>query len=194
MQGVPGRFNLFDHAGATLIADYGHNPDAIAALIASVENLPARRRAVVISGAGDRRDQDIREQTQMLGAAFDDVILYQDACQRGRADGEVLALLRQGLQGAARTTHVEEIHGEFSAIDHALAGLQAGDLCLILIDQVQEALAYIQSRCDAANAAAGKAATPRKAASRVAPTPVAARRTAKRRAVRGSAQLAVAGV
>jgi len=144
--GVPGRFNLFDYRGATVIADYGHNPDAIAALVAGVENLPARRRSVVISGAGDRRDQDIREQTQILGAAFDDVILYQDACQRGRADGEVLALLRQGLQGAACTTQVEEIHGEFLAIDHALARLEQGDLCLILIDQVQEALAHIEQR------------------------------------------------
>jgi cyanophycin synthetase len=121
MQAVPGRFNLFDYKGATLIADYGHNPDAIAALAASVQNLPARKRSVVISGAGDRRDQDIREQTRILGAAFDDVILYQDACQRGRADGEVLALLRQGLQDAPRTRRVEEIHGEFAAIDRALS-------------------------------------------------------------------------
>ena len=29
----PGRFNLFDYRGATLIADYGHNPDAILALV-----------------------------------------------------------------------------------------------------------------------------------------------------------------
>ena len=150
LHGVPGRFNVFDHAGATVIADYGHNPDAIAALVAGVENMPAQRRSVVISGAGDRRDEDIRGQTRILGASFDDVILYQDACQRGRADGEVLGLLREGLQDAPRTTHVEEIHGEFVAIDRALGRLRAGDLCLILIDQVEEALAHIQRRVDEA--------------------------------------------
>ncbi|MDO8931878.1 MAG: cyanophycin synthetase, partial [Rhodocyclaceae bacterium] len=91
---APGRFNLFDYRGATLIADYGHNPDAILALVRAVENIPAKRRIVVISGAGDRRDVDIRQQTEILGDAFDEVILYQDQCQRGRADGEVLALLR----------------------------------------------------------------------------------------------------
>jgi len=153
LQGVPGRFNVFDHGGATVIADYGHNPDAIAALVAAVENMPGKRRIVVISGAGDRRDEDIREQTRMLGAAFDDVILYQDACQRGRVDGEVLALLRQGLEGATRTRAVEEIHGEFIAIDHALGRLQPGDLCLILIDQVEEALALIQQRANQASTA-----------------------------------------
>jgi cyanophycin synthetase len=100
---APGRFNLMDYHGATLIADYGHNPDAMRALVSAVNALPGQRRSVVISGAGDRRDEDIREQTQILGAAFDDVILYQDACQRGREDGEVLGLLRQGLEGAPRT-------------------------------------------------------------------------------------------
>jgi cyanophycin synthetase len=60
---------------------------------------------VVISGAGDRRDDDIRQQTEILGDAFDEVILYQDACQRGRADGEVIALLREGLVNASRTKY-----------------------------------------------------------------------------------------
>jgi cyanophycin synthetase len=143
---APGRFNLFNYRGATVIADYGHNPDAIQALVGAVESMPAKRRSVVISGAGDRRDQDIRQQTEILGAAFDDVLLYQDQCQRGRADGEVVGLLRQGLANARRTTHIEEINGEFVAIDKALARLTDGDLCLILIDQVDEALAHIAKR------------------------------------------------
>lgn len=152
IQGVPGRFNVFDYQGATLIADYGHNPDAIQALVQAVDNMPAKKRVVVISGAGDRRDQDIRDQTQILGKAFDEVLLYQDACQRGREDGEVIALLREGLQGALRTTHVQDIQGEFNAIDTALSRLSPGDLCLIFIDQVEEALAYITEKVKASAA------------------------------------------
>ena len=143
---APGRFNVMDYRGATIIADYGHNPDAIRALVQAVDAMPGNKRSVVISGAGDRRDQDIIEQTRILGAAFDEVILYQDACQRGRADGEVLALLRQGLEGAPRTRYSTEIHGEFAAIDHALERLAPGDLCLVLVDQVEEALAHLQQR------------------------------------------------
>ena len=41
---------------------------------------------------------------------------------------------------------MEIAHGEFIAIDTALARLQPGDLCLILIDQVDEALAHIAMR------------------------------------------------
>ncbi|MDN5753068.1 MAG: cyanophycin synthetase [Nitrosospira sp.] len=145
-QTAPGRFNLFSHRGATLIADYGHNADAIRALVRAIDNMPANRRSVVISGAGDRRDEDIRQQTEILGDAFDEVVLYQDQCQRGRADGEVLGLLRQGLENAKRTRDVKEISGEFVAIDAAFASLKAGELCLILVDQVEEALGYITQR------------------------------------------------
>ncbi|MES1988889.1 MAG: cyanophycin synthetase, partial [Pseudomonadota bacterium] len=145
-QTAPGRFNFFEYRGASVIADYGHNPDAIVALVSAIENIPAKKRMVVISGAGDRRDIDISRQSEILGDAFDEVILYEDQCQRGRADGEVLALLRRGLANASRTKKVDEIRGEFVAIDAALSRLEKDDLCLILIDQVDEALAYISQR------------------------------------------------
>ncbi len=145
-QTAPGRFNFFDYRGATVIADYGHNPDAILALVPAIETIPAKRRFVVISGAGDRRDVDISRQSEILGDVFDEIILYQDQCQRGRADGEVLALLQKGLVNAARAEKIDEITGEFLAIDTALSRIQEGDVCLILIDQVEEALAHIAKR------------------------------------------------
>jgi cyanophycin synthetase len=143
---APGRFNMFDYRGAKVIADYGHNPDAMLALVPAIESIPAKKRIAVISGAGDRRDVDIIRQTEILGDVFDEIILYQDQCQRGREDGEVLALLQKGLVNAKRVKHVQEITGEFLATDTALARLDSGDVCLILIDQVDEALAHIAGR------------------------------------------------
>ena len=143
---VPGRFNQFQHKGATVIADYGHNPDAMRALASAIEAMKPKRSHVVISGAGDRRDEDIRDLTRILGKSFDNVILYQDACQRGREDGEVLKLLQEGLVGATKAKEIKEIHGEFLAIDTALSEVSAGDICLILIDQVEESLAYLKEK------------------------------------------------
>ena len=146
---APGRFNLMHYRDAMVVADYGHNAHAMRALVDAFEALPVTegmQRTVVISGAGDRRDEDLRELTRVLGAAFDNVILFEDACQRGRADGEVLALLREGLEGARRASQVEEIHGEFIAIDRGLSLLRPGDQCLVLVDQVEEALAYLAGR------------------------------------------------
>jgi cyanophycin synthetase len=50
------------------------------------------------------------------------------------------------LANASRAKTVEEIHGEFLAIDTALGKLNEGDVCLILIDQVEEALDHIAKR------------------------------------------------
>lgn len=145
-QTAPGRFNLFNYRNATLIADYGHNPDAIQALVSAIDNIPSKKRSVVISAAGDRRDEDIRQQTRIIGDAFDKVVLYQDQCQRGRADGEVISLLREGLGNARRTQKVSEIVGEAIAIDTALSSLEDGELCLILVDQVEQSLGQINNR------------------------------------------------
>ena len=41
---------------------------------------------------------------------------------------------------------MREIHGEFKAIDTALTNLQAGELCLILVDQVEQSLNHIRER------------------------------------------------
>ena len=150
LDNAAGRFNVFDYRGATVIADYGHNPDAMVALVNAVKAMPASRRSVVISGAGDRRDEDIRQITEVLGAAFEEVVMYEDQCQRGRRDGEVMALLREGLTGASVTTRQHEIYGEFLAIDTAMDALQAGELCLILVDQVEAALAHITNKVQAA--------------------------------------------
>jgi cyanophycin synthetase len=40
----PGRFNVMDYKGATVIADYGHNPDAMRALV-QAGSLPASAAA-----------------------------------------------------------------------------------------------------------------------------------------------------
>jgi cyanophycin synthetase len=143
---APGRFNEFLHRGARVFADYGHNSDAIAALVEAFQAMPAKRRTLVISAAGDRQDHEIREQARIAGRCFETVILYQDAAQRGRADGEVIGLLREGLRGAPRTEVVEEIRGEFVAIDRALERIGPDEVCLILVDQVAEALAHLSSR------------------------------------------------
>ena len=144
VQHAPGRFNVLTYAGATLVVDYGHNPDALLALVDTVERMPNKRRHAMISAAGDRRDIDIVRQTEILGGSFDEVILFEDQCNRGRPDGEVMGLLRKGLTNARRTAKVTEIRGEFLAIETCLNRLRPGDLALLLIDQVEASLEFIQ--------------------------------------------------
>ncbi len=143
---VPGRFNLFETAGRTVISDYGHNASALLALVNAIRRLPHKRRSIVYTAAGDRRDADIIEQAQIIGTHFDEVFLYEDKCTRGRADGEVIRLMRLGLRDTLRVRRVFETRGERVAIENALENLDRGDLLLCQVDQVEDALGWIENK------------------------------------------------
>lgn len=141
---VPGRFNVITHGRSTIILDYGHNASALLALVDAISALPHQSRSIVYTPAGDRRDIDIFEQAAIIGNEFDRVYIYEDKCMRGRADGEVIRLMRQGLGATRRVRQVVEARGEFNAIQTALDGLRSGDLLLCQVDQVEEALEFVQ--------------------------------------------------
>jgi cyanophycin synthetase len=141
---TPARFNVFDFGGATVVVDYGHNADALLALIDAISRIPHERRLVVYTAAGDRRDVDIVRQAEIIGNGFDDVFIYEDKCTRGRPDGDVVRLMRQGLDGCTRVSEIFETRGEFRAIEMGLRRLKSGDLILVQADQVEPSLAFIQ--------------------------------------------------
>jgi cyanophycin synthetase len=141
---TPARFNVLDFGGATVVVDYGHNVDALVALVEAISRLPHDRRLVVYTAAGDRRDVDIIRQAEIIGNGFDEVVLYEDKCTRGRPDGEVVRLMRQGLVNCVRMSQVHETRGEFRAIEMGLRLLRSGDLILVQADQVEPSLAFIQ--------------------------------------------------
>jgi cyanophycin synthetase len=154
---VPGRFNVFSCGSATIILDYGHNASALVALIEAIDNLPHTRRSIVYTAAGDRRDEDIVLQAEIIGNGFDEVFLYEDKCTRGRQDGEVVRLMRQGLRRTHRATLVHETRGELEAIRSALDELDPGTLLLCQVDQVKLALDYVQLRLPALERRVGRA-------------------------------------
>jgi len=140
---VPGRFNVLTHKGAAVILDYGHNASALVALCEAIEKMPHRRRKVVYTAAGDRRDEDILRQAELIGGFFDEVYIYEDQCTRGRPDGEIMRLMRQGFGAGKPGRAVLQESGELAAISAALASLKPGDLLLCQVDQVELALEHV---------------------------------------------------
>lgn len=141
---IPGRFNVLEMAGATVIVDYGHNVSALEALIASLESFPHGERHVVYSAAGDRRDEDMLEQAALLGRHFDWVYLYEDMYMRGRKEGEIIAVFRRGLEGATRARGVVDFQGALRATRAALEAVRPGDLLLIQADLIDETVAMVR--------------------------------------------------
>ena len=126
-----GRFNMLDFAGISVIIDYGHNVDALRALLDALQHFSNERRIVVYSSAGDRRDADIIEQGRMLAPHFDEVWLYEGDYARGRQPGEIMTLITEGLNGALRARRIECIQGHLKAdtayetVEHLRAKLAA---------------------------------------------------------------------
>jgi cyanophycin synthetase len=142
---APGRFNVLTHQGSTIVLDYGHNSSALLALNEALAKFPHKRRKVVYTAAGDRRDVDIKRQAELLAGFFDEIYIYEDQCTRGRADGEIIRLMREGFLSAARKPRVLQAPGEMAAIGAAIAKLEPGDLLLCQVDQVEEALGFVSS-------------------------------------------------
>lgn len=127
----PGRFNVVNIRGATVVIDDSHNIPALRALNAALDNFPQERRTIVYSAGDGRRDADIVRQGEMLGEAFDRVILYEDFSASGREAGEISALFRQGLSAARRAGDVQDIPDYREAVEAALARIHPGELLVI---------------------------------------------------------------
>jgi cyanophycin synthetase len=138
-QQVPGRFNVFRAGEATVIVDYAHNRSALAALVDSLAVFPHRRRCLVFAPPSDRREDDVLAMGRIIGDNFDRVLLY-------RGEDEWTALLRRGIVAGQRRPEIRTAHGELAAIETALAELRPGDLLVIGVDSIEEALAFVQGR------------------------------------------------
>ncbi len=149
---VPGRFNVLEIEGATVVVDYGHNTHSLAAVIQALEQFPHKRRTCVYSTAGDRRDCDIIRQGELLGAAFDRVVLYEDHYRRGRTEGEIVGLFRKGLESASRTNEIVEVVGATKACETALSSTQPGELVLLQADAIDETMQWLRGYLDAITA------------------------------------------
>jgi cyanophycin synthetase len=145
LDGSPGRFNLLEVNGATVVVDYGHNTSALTAILDAFKNFPEARRRALYSAAGDRRDCDMIELGRMLGDHFDGVILYEDRYVRGRAEGEIMRLMRQGVAEGKRAREVEEIRGSITAVERALASVQPGELLLLQADEIDVTVDYLKT-------------------------------------------------
>ena len=142
---TPGRLNLVRLGDVRVLVDYAHNPAAVAGLVETAAEIPARRRVGVIGAPGDRRDEDIRGLGRLC-AGLDAVIVREDADLRDRHPGEAAALLVDGLRaGGMADAAIEVIPAEAEAVAHAVRTAGEGDLVLVLAEKVGAVLALVQA-------------------------------------------------
>lgn len=135
----PGRLNIVDRHGITVIVDYAHNPAAVTALgrYLATLRLPGRRIIGTFSVPGDRRDEDLVGMGTLAASIFDELVFRETPDGRGRPRGEINALMSRGaFAGGLPPDRVHRIVEEGEATLFSLALARAGDVVVLSPTQI----------------------------------------------------------
>jgi UDP-N-acetylmuramoyl-L-alanyl-D-glutamate--2,6-diaminopimelate ligase len=125
LEGVTGRLEQVGlRKGAPIFVDYAHKPGALAHALDALRPY-AKKRLIVVFGAGGDRDPGKRPEMGRIAAEKADVIIVTDDNPRS----EDPAAIRRAILGAA--PGFREIGDRAEAIATAISELEAGDVLLI---------------------------------------------------------------
>jgi UDP-N-acetylmuramoyl-L-alanyl-D-glutamate--2,6-diaminopimelate ligase len=125
LEGAKGRLELVgDKNGAPVFVDYAHKPDALAKALDALRPY-AKRRLVVVLGAGGDRDQGKRPMMGAIAAEKADRVIVTDDNPRSENPASIRAAIRAAAPGAL------EIGDRRAAIGHAIDELAPDDVLLI---------------------------------------------------------------
>ncbi len=141
---MPGRLNIFKFKKFQVLIDFAHNPAGYEAIEDYLKNVEATKKIGIISGVGDRRDEDIRECGKIAGRMFDYIIIRNERHLRGRSEDEINELLISGMQSAGRNVSYEIIPKEIEALKHAMSMAEEGTFITALSDVVTNAIELVQ--------------------------------------------------
>ncbi|HRB22868.1 MAG TPA: cyanophycin synthetase [Ferruginibacter sp.] len=141
---TPGRLNFFNFKNFTILADFAHNPHGLNLLCDFVNKLDYPKKIGVISGTGDRRDEDIKELGSISAKNFDEIIIRCDKNLRGRTADEIIGLLKQGIEEENAIIPTMTIADENQALEYIYENYQQGALYVIMCDVVAGALDKIK--------------------------------------------------
>jgi cyanophycin synthetase len=137
---TPGRLNFFHFKDFTVLADFAHNPHGLKLLCDFISKLNYATNIGIISGTGDRRDEDIRELGEISARYFDEIIIRCDKNLRGRTADEIIGLLKQGIEKVNPNIPIRVIPDENEALEYIYTNHKPGALYTIMCDVVAGAL------------------------------------------------------
>ncbi|MGH6645267.1 MAG: Mur ligase family protein, partial [Bradyrhizobium sp.] len=125
LEGAKGRLEYVgEHQGAPIFIDYAHKPDALEKALQALRPY-ARRKLVVVFGAGGDRDAGKRPLMGAIAAENADHVIVTDDNPRSENPQTIRAAILAAARGAV------DIGDRAEAIKAGIAGLQPGDALLI---------------------------------------------------------------
>ena len=145
---TPGRMNIFEFSKFKVMIDFAHNPNGYRGIEDFLNSVDAVRKIGIISGVGDRRDEDIKECARIAGRMFDHVVIRQEKHLRGRTEVEIISLIVDGLKESNTNVSYEVVTLEVEAIKHAISIAEEGTFIIALSDVIDNAIDIVQNYLD----------------------------------------------
>lgn len=149
----PGRGNWFEKNGVRILVDFAHNEHGMRAQADMLALMPAERRILLMSQAGDRLDGDIQDMVHAACAMRPERLLVCElpGYERGREPGDVSRVIVDAATSAGVSSgQIERFPNPREAVASALANARTGDLlALFVLTQRDEVLALVHEFLDA---------------------------------------------
>ncbi|MDP3556762.1 MAG: cyanophycin synthetase [Bacteroidota bacterium] len=145
---TPGRMNVFDFKEYKVLIDFAHNADGFRGIKEFLSTIESPYKIGIITGTGDRRDDDIRDLGRISAEMFDHIIIRQDKFLRGREADDIVKLLLEGINEKNPGQSYEYIPKEVEALKHALSLAKPGTFITALSDVIDNAIDVVQSYLD----------------------------------------------
>lgn len=142
---TPGRMNVFEFKDFKVLIDFAHNPDGYRGIKEFLDLSDSAYKIGIITGTGDRRDDDIREMGRLATQMFDHIIIRQDKYLRGREADDIVNLIVEGIVELNKEQSYEYIPKEVEALKHAFSLAKPGSYIVALSDVIDNAIDIVQS-------------------------------------------------
>lgn len=137
---TPGRMNVFKFKDFKILVDFAHNPDGFNGIKDYLATVDATEHVGVISGTGDRRDEDIIETARIAAQMFDKVVICQEKYLRGRTQQELIDLLIKGLTEVKPDVNIEINNNGEDCMKNLVTHAKSGSFITILSDTIDNAI------------------------------------------------------
>ena len=145
---TPGRMNIFEFKEYKVLIDFAHNADGFKGIKEFLSTVESPYKIGIITGTGDRRDDDIRNMGRISAEMFDHIIIRQDKFLRGRKAEDIVKLLVEGIHDSNPQQSYEYIPKEVEALNHAFSLAKKGTFITALSDVIDNAIEVVQSYLD----------------------------------------------
>jgi len=145
---TPGRMNIFEFKEFKVLIDFAHNADGFKGIKEFLSTIESPYKIGIITGTGDRRDEDIRDMGRISAEMFDHIIIRQDKFLRGRKAEDIVKLLVEGIHDSNPQHSYEYIPKEVEALNHAFSLAKKGTFITALSDVIDNAIEVVQSYLD----------------------------------------------